>query len=755
MRPTSRLAPILVAAALLGAACSNPEQDKRDALESGNRFFEQQQYRKAVVEYRRALQIDDLFGEARLQLARSYEKLDETALAGREYIRAADLLPADDAVQVAAGHHLIAAGRFEDARTRAETVLRRNPGDFDAQMLLGHAAAGARNLDEAVDEIEEAIQIAPEDVRGRTTLGLLQLARGDTAVARRAFERAVELQPGSIDARLSLAGYYWTTNDAPAVERELKAVLDREPRNATANRALATLYVVTGRVAEAEPHFLRLTEGATGNRAWLAVADYYRLANRREDAVRVLERLTTDADISAIARTRLAMIAYDSRRRDEAHRRVDEVLEQQPNHAAALLLKARFALAERRFDEGLALLRKTIDVEPRAAAAHYYAGLVHLQSNRVDDAAAALGEALRLNPRLAPAQVQLARINLARGNTGEAVQLSRQVLAREPAAAGSRLVLVDSLLAQGDISGAERELAVLEKSLPDAAPVHVRRARLIARQGDLERARRSFARAYELDPGSVDALSGLVAADLAANRHDDARARLQKQLAASPGDRRLLLMAGSVYLNMRDFAAAEAVALHAVNLDPSLLAGYDLLGRVLVARGKLDEARARFEHLEKQDRSSIAASIVVGMLLQAQHRTDDARERYEAVVAKHPNAVAAANNLAWIYAETGGNLARALQLATSARHAAPNEPRISDTIGWIHYKNNLPLLAIPEFEKAIALDPSNATFHHHLGLALIAGGQGARGVAALQRALSVQPDYPRASEVRELIAKGA
>ena len=157
--------------------------------------------------------------------------------------------------------------------------------------------------------------------------------------------------------------------------------------------------------------------------------------------------------------------------------------------------------------------------------------------------------------------------------------------------------------------------------------------------------------------------------------------------------------------------------------------------------------------MEKQERLATASGTVVGMILLAQNRMDEARKRFEAVLDRDPKAAAAANNLAWIYAETGGDLDRALRLATSARQAVPDEPQIADTIGWIYYKKNLPLLAVPEFEKAIALDPANAAFHHHLGLALIAGGQSAKGTAALQRALTVQPNYPAADEVRQLLAK--
>ena len=49
----------------------------------------------------------------------------------------------------------------------------------------------------------------------------------------------------------------------------------------------------------------------------------------------------------------------------------------------------------------------------------------------------------------------------------------------------------------------------------------------------------------------------------------------------------------------------------------------------------------------------------------------------------------AANNLAWMYAETGENLDMALQLAQAAARRLPNIPAIQDTLGWIHHKKGL------------------------------------------------------------------
>jgi Flp pilus assembly protein TadD len=70
-----------------------------------------------------------------------------------------------------------------------------------------------------------------------------------------------------------------------------------------------------------------------------------------------------------------------------------------------------------------------------------------------------------------------------------------------------------------------------------------------------------------------------------------------------------------------------------------------------------------------------------------------------------------------MYAETGENLDRALELARTATRGLPTSAPIQDTLGWIYYKKGLAALAIQPFQKSVELDPNNPVYSFHLGLA--------------------------------------
>ena len=139
------------------AGCSkDPEFAKQEYLKSGDRYAAEKKLREAVVQYRNAIQQDPRFGEARLKLAETYEKLNDGRNAYREYIRAADLLPDNVDAQVKAATPAARHAQFEDAKTRAEKALAKDPKNVEAQVILGNALAGLNNLPEAIKELEEA-----------------------------------------------------------------------------------------------------------------------------------------------------------------------------------------------------------------------------------------------------------------------------------------------------------------------------------------------------------------------------------------------------------------------------------------------------------------------------------------------------------------------------------------------------------------------------------------------------------------------
>jgi tetratricopeptide (TPR) repeat protein len=200
-------------------------------------------------------------------------------------------------------------------------------------------------------------------------------------------------------------------------------------------------------------------------------------------------------------------------------------------------------------------------------------------------------------------------------------------------------------------------------------------------------------------------------------------------------------------------AAAESAFRTAVELDPSLLDAYSALGGMFASQKRLDEARAEFEKLAQARPQAAAGSYtLIGILYQAQNRNADARAAYEKAIASDSRAAVAGNNLAWLYAEEGGNLDVALELARTAKAQLPGRPEVNDTLGWIYYKKGLASLAVPPLEDAVNAAPKNAEYRFHLGLAYAKAGNATKAGEELRQALALNPTFAGAEEARKVLA---
>jgi Flp pilus assembly protein TadD len=219
----------------------------------------------------------------------------------------------------------------------------------------------------------------------------------------------------------------------------------------------------------------------------------------------------------------------------------------------------------------------------------------------------------------------------------------------------------------------------------------------------------------------------------------------------TPGEARLLTLAARTHIVAGDLPGAESLLIRAIAADSTAFPAYGLLGQVYMRQRRLDDARKQFEVLAERRSRPVAPLTVVGMIQQMQGRTDDARRTFERVIQLDAHAAVAANNLACIYSDTGGNLDVALDLARVAKAAVPDQPEVDDTLGWIYYRKDLVPLAITSLQRSVDRDPKNPLAQYHLGLAYYKAGDKVRAKNALQAALRLNPDFEGSSEAHRIV----
>jgi tetratricopeptide (TPR) repeat protein len=752
LRSSVALAGVLT---ILASACSrDPETLKAKYIKSGDSYLAKKNYADAILEYRHALQVAPQSGEAHLRLADAYAASDDIINALPEYVRAADRLSDNRELQLKAGHLLVLAGRFQDAKNRARAVLRNDPKNVPALVLLGNALAGLRNLDEAIDVAQRAVEADPTRPGLQGNLATFQMAKGDRDLAEAAFKKAVSMAGKSPAPYLALSNFYRSGGRLAEAERVLRDAYEFAPRDVKLNRALGSLMVEANRSAEAEQYIKASAAIDEDVQSRIALADYYLQTKRYPDAVRVLDELAANKKTFTLAKIRTAIVQLGAGERRKAFATIDEILKKDPKDTTAIAFKARLLVADHRLDEAQAAVQSAMNINPRSAQVQYMLGKVKVAQNDFEEARKAFNEALDLEPFGVDASMELAALHKRRGEFDTAISFAERSVKNQPGNLATRLTLVRTLMARSeDYPRAEKEVKALLERYPAQAPVHALWGDIRILNRDPNGARKAYESTLALDPDNVQAYSGLLALDQGTNRLPALIKRLDDRIAKGSSDSSLVLLTARTSILATDFKHAEELLRKAIAGDQGQLDAYILLGELYVLQRRIPDAINEFVKLSVLDSRSIPAATMLGLLYQQQKNLPEARKWYEHAVSINPRAAApAANNLACLYADGLGNLDQAAQYAQYAVSGNPRQPEFHDTLGWIYYKKGMYDQALKSLSEAASMAPKNPIYQFHIGLAYAQLGEDAKARKALEYALKVAPGFDGAPEAKKTLA---
>jgi tetratricopeptide (TPR) repeat protein len=191
-------------------------------------------------------------------------------------------------------------------------------------------------------------------------------------------------------------------------------------------------------------------------------------------------------------------------------------------------------------------------------------------------------------------------------------------------------------------------------------------------------------------------------------------------------------------------------------LDKGAKAQGDLYLRIGETYRRKGDLGGAVEALKKA-RETLPDNIVVlstlALVLDGAGKRPEAKQVYEATLKLDPNNAVALNNLAFLEAESGGDLDDALTKAQRAKQLLPNLHEISDTLGWIYLKKNLADEAINVFKDLVSKQPNHSTYHFHLGMAYSQKGDKGKAIEQLKEALKYNPAKEEKDKIQQLITR--
>ena len=169
------------------------------------------------------------------------------------------------------------------------------------------------------------------------------------------------------------------------------------------------------------------------------------------------------------------------------------------------------------------------------------------------------------------------------------------------------------------------------------------------------------------------------------------------------------------------------------------------------AAAAYDRAIARVSHPAAQD---WVLFYDRGVAEERSHLWQKAEADFHRALELSPDQPYVLNYLGYSWADMGHHLSQARQMIQRAAEKRPNDGAITDSLGWVMYRQGDAKEAVTTLERAVELEPEDSTINAHLGDAYLAAGRKVEAQYQWRRALTLNPTPDDAAKLEAKLNTG-
>ena len=348
--------------------------------------------------------------------------------------------------------------------------------------------------------------------------------------------------------------------------------------------------------------------------------------NEFEAAITPLQRVIAEQPDSAYAHFQLAYVYTALKKTSEARAEYERTIAIDPKMAEAYL-DLGILLLDKEPAASVAPLVKATELLPVQSRPRFLLGVALERSGNPSAAAAAFENAVALDPMDLDTLLHLGEAYLALNRPANAEQKFRNAIERQPREPHALLGLARSLDQQKKPEAAEAYERYLSVQPADS----VARARLVHLYLEQKKFDAADAELSRTDSGkaSLELLKLRADIQIGQKKWDDALHTLQEAVALAPGDAQLHGGLGRVYLQKRDFPAAEKELRAALHLDGKNLNYWKDLNSTFFLGGNYPAALATLDEIAKMEQPIAGTWFVRAICYDKLNQPKPALEAYQ------------------------------------------------------------------------------------------------------------------------------
>ncbi|MEM1159468.1 MAG: tetratricopeptide repeat protein [Pseudomonadota bacterium] len=743
---------ILIASALLVAACDSVEERVEGHYESGLALIEQDQSDKAILEFRNALKLDDKHAASYFELGRIFEARGDVPSAFARYAKAAEYDPNLLAARVKLARIYLVAGETEKAATEVDASLKLDPNDVEVLAVSAQLAIQEEDFAAARTTLDRALVLAPGALNTLLVDISYTLETATPAAALAQTDAAIAMHPEALQLHIVKLGLVNSIGDQPAIGAQLTRLIELFPdelrfREVRAQWALQNQDTDIAQadlraLALAQPEntawitdLIRLVRNDAGDDAALAefdrmigalpdpfnvqllLAQYHVETGRRDVAVDFLRNLIGTAGENAnTARIALARLLISEGQSTEAYALVDTVLAEDSRNTDGLLLQSRRLINEGQLDSAIQQIRKALNEAPDDVRLLLLAGQAQEFSGNIDLANDRFAKAVRSDDYRVDTVVRYVEFLTRAGRDPAAEIVLVEALTRTPDASRLYDLLGFMRIRLQNWPGAQDAARALQSLDPDRA--RQLQAAILIGQERFDEGADLLKDLPEDERRRAASMAALVQTYLRTNEMDKAIVFLDDVLAETPDNLQALGLRGNLHLLSEEFDAARANYEAVLEIDPRNGGAHSALSRLYAMQGDNAASEAQLVRGLEASPDNVTLLARLAQLREIQGDLQGAVGFYDRLYRLIPNSLAVANNLASLISEHQADdpaaMSRAVLISNRLRDS--EIPHYRDTYGWIQHLRGNNEEALVHLEAAGKALPRNPWVHYHLGM---------------------------------------
>ncbi|RLB89493.1 MAG: pilus assembly protein PilF, partial [Deltaproteobacteria bacterium] len=212
------------------AGCSSDQEKAENFIKEANTYFEQQDYNKAKIQIKNAINLSPESIEAYTLLIQTNLKLKEAQEAFSALLRLEQLDPDNLETKIQlASFYLLGKKRIE-AEKKIEEVLAKDPDNIQGLYLHAGALASKKEEIETVKQVYvKILELDPKQSKAMVVLARICQAQGELDQAENYIKTAVKVAPDNIALYKTLFGFYLSQKAFDPAKNVLEDLIAQRP----------------------------------------------------------------------------------------------------------------------------------------------------------------------------------------------------------------------------------------------------------------------------------------------------------------------------------------------------------------------------------------------------------------------------------------------------------------------------------------------------------------------------------------------